>query len=170
MTSISREQSSGPSTRVKTGFGDFDVRPQDVLTFPTGVPGFERCRRFVLLSSEELAPLQCLQSIDGPQASFLVINPLSSSRPIARCSAPSIASGSASPLTHRCSGSPSSPPGSEVDDRPTVNLRAPIVINPQTMVGYRLMPSNSFYTCAPARRRMKRGTSCWSSPVNATRR
>ena len=26
-----------------------------------------------------------------------------------------------------------------------VNLRAPIVINPQMMVGYQLMPSNSLY-------------------------
>ena len=72
-------------------------------------------------------------------------SPSSASDPIARCSAPSIAFGSASPLTHPCCGSPSSLPAAKTDERPTVNLRAPIVINPQTMVGYQLMPSNSLY-------------------------
>lgn len=145
MTSISREQSSGPSTRVQTGFGDFDVRPQDVLTFPTGVPGFERCRRFVLLSSEDLAPLQCLQSIDGPQASFLVIDP--------RLVLPAYRAVLSTVDCIRLGVAPDASllwlaivtPGSDTDERPTVNLRAPIVINPQTMVGYQLMPSNSLY-------------------------
>ena len=35
----------------------------------------EQCRRFVILSSITMAPVQCLHAVDGPPASFLVIDP-----------------------------------------------------------------------------------------------
>ena len=143
MTSISREQASGPSTRVQTGFGEFDVRPQDVLTFPTGVPGFERCRRFVLLSSDDLAPLQCLQSIDGPQASFLVIDPR---RVLAdfRCEL-SAADQARLGVHDRDTLLWLSLVTIELDGTITVNLRAPIVINPATMTGHQVVPHHCIY-------------------------
>ena len=144
MTSTPREQAANTPTRVKTGFGEFDVRPEDVLTFPTGLPGFERCRRFVLVSSEDIAPFQCLQSVDGPPASFLVIDP--------RLVLPTYRAVLSAVDCIRLGVAPDATllwlaivvPG-DTDERPQVNLRAPIVINPATMVGYQLMPSNSLY-------------------------
>jgi flagellar assembly factor FliW len=61
---------------VETRFGAFDVREDAVIIdFPDGLPGFEKCRRFVLLSSPEIAPLWCLQGLDRPEPSFLAVDP-----------------------------------------------------------------------------------------------
>ena len=130
------------TTRVDTAFGTFTVEAHDIVSFPAGLPGFEQCRRFVLLSSEDLAPFQCLQSVDGPAASVLVIDPRVA-LPDYRCALSDVD-------RHRVGG--------EGDaallwaaivtvqaDQALVNLRAPIVINPGLMVGYQLMPSNSLY-------------------------
>jgi flagellar assembly factor FliW len=144
MTGISREQPAMMTTRVETGFGDFEVPADDILTFPTGLPGFERCRRFVLLSAETLTPFQCLQSIEGPPASFLVIDPrlvLATYRAVLS-TVDCIRLGVAPDATLLWLAIVT--PGDD-DSHPHVNLRAPIVINPQTMVGYQLMPSNSLY-------------------------
>ena len=130
------------TTRVDTAFGTFHVAPRDIIGFPSGMPGFEQCRRFVLLSSADLAPFQCLQSVEGPAASFLVIDPRRA-LPDYRCALSDVDRlrlGSdddeallwASIVTVQA-------------DQTLVNLRAPVVINPDLMVGYQLMPSNSLY-------------------------
>ena len=36
---------------VETRFGTFPVAPADIVHFATGVPGFEQCRRFVLVTA-----------------------------------------------------------------------------------------------------------------------
>ena len=140
MTTINSQGAA--TTRVDTAFGTFQVAPHDVIEFPAGMPGFEQCRQFVLLSSDELAPFQCLQSVDGPAASFLVIDPRRA------------------PPDYRCALSETDRVrlgGTEDDallwaaivtvqaEQTLVNLRAPVVINPSLMVGYQLMPSNSLY-------------------------
>lgn len=130
------------TTRVDTAFGTFHVAAHDIITFPAGMPGFEQCRQFVLLSSDDLSPFQCLQSVEGPAASFLVIDPR---RALAdyRCA-----------LTEvdrlRLGGEHEdtllwAAVVSVQADQTQVNLRAPVVINPRLMVGYQLMPSNSLY-------------------------
>lgn len=131
--------------RVQTEFGEFDVAPSDIVAFPNGLPGFERSRRFVLLSpAEDLAPFRCLQAVDGPSASFVVIDPrlvLANYR--TRLSVADLARLTATedtPLLWLAIVTLGS-----ADVAPHVNLRAPIVINPATMVGYQLMPSNSLY-------------------------
>src|SRR5215204_5626159 len=48
---------------------------RNAIAFPDGIPGFEGCRRFVLLTADNLAPLQRLESIEGPPAAFLGIDP-----------------------------------------------------------------------------------------------
>jgi len=162
MTGASRDSAASVPTRVETGFGVFTVRPEEILTFPTGLPGFETCRRFVLLSSEQLAPLQLLHAMDGApgqaaaaggasasggRVSFAVIDP--------RLVMPSYRAALSNVDCTRLGVQPEAAvtllwlaivtPGAGPEERPLVNLRAPIVINPQTMVGYQLMPSNSLY-------------------------
>lgn len=102
-----------------------------VLEFPSGIPGFETCHRFVLVASPELAPLACLRALDPPEASFLVVDPRllepgydltlreferarlgASDEPLLWLAIVTIADGEAS-----------------------ANLRAPIVINPRRMTG-----------------------------------
>lgn len=133
----------GPdATRVETAFGSFDVAADQVVTFPAGLPGFEECRRFVVLSSRELDPFKCLQSVEGPSASFLAVDPRRAF-PEYRCVL--------SDVDRTRLGDPEEADlvwlavVTVLDDQTVVNLRAPVVVNPARMLGYQLMPSNSLY-------------------------
>ena len=48
----------------------------DIITFPAGLPGFEKNREFVLVSVPDYAPFEWLVCIDGSPLRFAVINPL----------------------------------------------------------------------------------------------
>ncbi|WP_396623532.1 flagellar assembly protein FliW [Luteitalea sp.] len=136
------EQPPSGAIRVDTAFGTFDVAPSDVVSFPAGLPGFEECRQFVVLSSRELEPFKCLQSVEGPSASFLAVDP--------RRAFPDYRSG-LSDVDRARLGDPDEDAlvwlavVTVQAEQTVVNLRAPIVINPARMLGYQLMPSNSLY-------------------------
>jgi flagellar assembly factor FliW len=129
--------------RVQTRFGEFESDPRNVVHFPMGIPGFEQCRRFVILSSITMAPVQCLHAVDGPPASFLVVDPRIV-LPDYRC----LLSG---PDRERLGVAEEAPQlwlavvTVQDDGKASVNLRAPIVVNPARMVGYQVMPYDSLY-------------------------
>jgi flagellar assembly factor FliW len=115
----------------------------DTIRFPQGLPGFERCRGFVLMASEKLGPLQCLKATEGPAASFLVIDPR---RVLAdyRCDlseADRARLGAAEEDTLLWLALVTI----ELDGTIAVNLRAPIVINPAAMVGHQVVPYHCVY-------------------------
>ena len=127
-----------------TEFGTFEVGATEIINFPSGMPGFEACRKFVLLSSAELGVFQCLRSIEGPAASFVVVDPrrvLPSYR-TALSQADLVRLGTSADAALLWLAIVTL---EDATGQAHVNLRAPIVINPQTMVGYQLMPSNSLY-------------------------
>ena len=128
--------------QIYSRFGQFEVDERDCVSFPLGLPGFERSRSFAVVAGEDFAPFQCLHAVDDP-VSFLVIDP--------RLVLPD----------YRCVLSPTdlSRLGA-TEDTPLVwlsivsfdeqggvyvNLRAPIVVNPERMLGYQVMPHNSLY-------------------------
>jgi flagellar assembly factor FliW len=130
-------------TRLTTRFGEFEADSRNLLSFPSGLPGFEECRRFVLLSSMEGAPLQILMSIDGPPASFLTLDPRLV-LPEYRCRLGAsdkerLSAGDADTLLWLVLLT--------INDRGAAfaNLRAPIVINPAGMVGYQVVPQDGLY-------------------------
>ena len=122
-----------------------DVREglaRNAISFPDGIPGFEACRRFVLLTSDALAPHQRIESIEGPPAAFLGIDPRL------------VMDG------YRCSLSAADMRALEADADTTLlwfavisevdgvlyaNLRAPIVINPARMLGRQVLPDDGLY-------------------------
>ncbi len=55
-----------------TRFGEIQVERDTVLAFPLGLLGMEQLHRFVLI--EGSGPFQWLQSIDDPDATFVVID------------------------------------------------------------------------------------------------
>lgn len=136
------EQSASDVIRLDTAFGTFEVAAADVVSFPAGLPGFEECREFVVLSSRELDPFKCLQSVEGPSASFLAVDPRHAF-PDYRCAL--------SEVDRARLGEPDEEAlvwlaiVTVQAEQTIVNLRAPIVINPARMLGYQLMPSNSLY-------------------------
>lgn len=62
--------------RIETSrFGSLTVDPERVIHFPLGLLGFETRARFVLLDSDEIAPMRWLQSVDDPALAFPVVDP-----------------------------------------------------------------------------------------------
>jgi flagellar assembly factor FliW len=144
-----QQPSETATIRLNTPFGDFEAGGDSIVTFPDGLPGFEQCRRFVVLRQAGTTPLVCLHAVDGPAAAFLAIDPRS------------ITSG------YRCVLSDSdrlrlgAGPGTTLlwlsivtivqDDELYVNLRAPVVINPERLVGIQTVPQRTAY---PLRQRI----------------
>ena len=58
-----------------TRFGEIEIDPDTIITFPKGMPGFEQCTRFKLLHEEGRPLIQYLQSLDDPDLSFSVADP-----------------------------------------------------------------------------------------------
>lgn len=113
------------------------------ITFPTGLPGFESCRRFVLVQSDDYAPGVCLRGLDAPQPTFYTIDPrlLVPEYPCVLSSADRARLGVAddTPCVWLALVSPDG-------DRPVANLSAPIVIDPVTMRGIQVLPTEA--TCS----------------------
>lgn len=55
--------------------GSIKYTPEQVLTFPKGLPGFEEERRFLLLRPEPGVPLSYLQSLQEEALSWLLADP-----------------------------------------------------------------------------------------------
>jgi flagellar assembly factor FliW len=119
------------------------TRAPEVITFPKGLPGFETCRAFVLIAPEGETIVQCLRSVEGPAASFLVIDPR---RAMAgyRCEL-------SNADRERLQASTDGPllwlslVTLEENGTIVVNLRAPVVINPATMLGAQVIPHHCLY-------------------------
>ena len=116
---------------------------REVVTFPDGLPGFESCRQFVLLSPEDGAPLGCLEALDTPHPSFLVIDPCTVLKRYRK-------------VLNQADRLRLSVVDDDLllwlaivvldqDESASVNLRAPIVINPRLMVGFQVIPHDSLY-------------------------
>jgi flagellar assembly factor FliW len=116
-----------------------------IVTMPDGLPGFEQCRRFVVVQSDTLQPFTCLQSLDDPKPSFLALDP----RQIVAGYSMQLADGDRARL------------GAQDGDallwlalvcveseNATVNLRAPVTINARTMRGIQVIPTDSAYSTA----------------------
>ncbi|OYW02195.1 MAG: hypothetical protein B7X11_03755 [Acidobacteria bacterium 37-65-4] len=117
----------------------------DVVHFPEGLPGFEACRQYVVVTAPSFEPFCSLQG-QGPGApAFIAIDPrrvvpefdctldpLDQAR-LHLSAEDDRNSASLLWLAVVTAG----------DTGATVNLRAPIVINPQAMCGVQLLPSVS---------------------------
>jgi flagellar assembly factor FliW len=130
------------TVRIDTRFGPFVGAAADVVSVPDGLPGFEKCRRFVLASLPDIAPFTCVQGLDEPRPSFLAIDPRL------------VAHGYAQALGETDRQRLEAEEGDAMlwlslvhtdGSRATVNLRAPIVINPRRMLGLQLLPADSRY-------------------------
>lgn len=59
-------------------FGEITIDESKVITFDSGLIGFEACKRFMIIHDEEVeeAKIFWLQSLDEPTLAFPVVNPL----------------------------------------------------------------------------------------------
>lgn len=54
-------------------FGEITYRPESVIEFPLGLPGFEKERRFLLIEQEVNKPVVFLQSLSRPELCFIAV-------------------------------------------------------------------------------------------------
>jgi flagellar assembly factor FliW len=115
----------------------------DTIRFPEGLPGFEACRSFVLLAAGDGVPVQRLESVEGPEARFITIDPryvLPTYRfELSETDRARLEAAEETPLLWLAMVM------LEADGTITVNLRAPVVINPERMVGHQVMPYECLY-------------------------
>ncbi|MCC7241145.1 MAG: flagellar assembly protein FliW [Acidobacteria bacterium] len=115
----------------------------NAVTMVDGMPGFERCRHFVVMSSPDLEPLARLQGLDEAGPSFLALDPRvvlpeyeavlppADRRRLAADENDSLLWLALVRLEGR---------------RVLVNMRAPVVINPRRMIGLQVVPADSPYS------------------------
>lgn len=129
--------------RLETRFGAFDLDPGAIVRFPDGLPGYEECHEFVLVTAPVLSPLQCLHSVGTPSVSFLVANPALVSpgyrRDLTEAERQRLGVAEDTPLLWLSILTVDENGGT------SANLRAPIVINPERMLGSQIIPQHSAY-------------------------
>jgi flagellar assembly factor FliW len=131
-----------PSIRIQSK--DLNYEEDAVITFDEGIVGLPHLRRLVIVNQPEIAPFMWLASVEEPETAFLVMDPYS----------------------HFGNYAPGIPVqafariGMKEKEQPlllaivrimpewdcsTVNLRAPIVIAPNSMRGTQLVLTESNY-------------------------
>lgn len=58
-----------------TRFDVVSIQPDNILLFPTGIPGLDECRHWILLADSENNALGWLQSISRPEFALAVVSP-----------------------------------------------------------------------------------------------
>jgi flagellar assembly factor FliW len=119
------------------------VEAERAVTFPQGLPGFEDSRNFVLVTAPAFTPFTLIQG-DGDKApSFVGIDP--------RLVDPAYRADLGREDLTRLSAEPGQTllwlalVTANRDGHATVNLRAPIVINPASMQGLQVLAPESPY-------------------------
>jgi flagellar assembly factor FliW len=114
-----------------------------VIDFPDGLPGFEACRQYVLVSGPAVAPFTIVQGLGPASPAFAAIDPahVVDGYRVELDDADRARLGAADDgtLLWLALVSPQQEPV------PTVNLRAPLVINPATLRGIQLIAADSPY-------------------------
>lgn len=59
-----------------TRFGDIEVDWEKIITIPEGILGFPNSKRYVLLDHSGDSPFKWFQSVDEPELTFIIIDPL----------------------------------------------------------------------------------------------
>jgi flagellar assembly factor FliW len=117
-------------------FGPVRIDPGDILHFPAGLLGLEECRQWVLLSDGRNGAVAWLQSVERPKVALAVVSP----RRFVPDYRMRVASAELEPLgladvraaevlviVGRTGG------------QTTLNLKAPLVINPATGAGRQVL-------------------------------
>lgn len=132
-----------PPLDVDTIAGRFAVGLGDVIHAVQGLPGFEACRRYVLVTTPSLGPFTCLHGLDAPHPSFLTIDPRRVDPgyhcPLSKAERARLGGADSDVLLWLAVV--------HVDGaRMSVNLRAPIVVHPARMTALQLLGADTAYT------------------------
>lgn len=130
---------------IDTATGKVVVPPSDVIQMVQPMPGFESCRRYVLIAAPELAPFTCLHGLDAPHPVFVTVDP--------HLVEPAY-QGTLGQAERRRLGVDGDAtllwlaPVRMDETGATANLRAPIVVHPARMVALQILGADSPYATA----------------------
>jgi flagellar assembly factor FliW len=117
--------------------------PEAVIEFPEGLPGFESCRRYVLLSGPTTEPLAIIRGLGPGAPSFLTVDPLRVAggfrADLGKADLARLRAEAGTPLLYLAIVS------ADASGAVTANLRAPLVINPANLVGIQLIAAESAF-------------------------
>jgi flagellar assembly factor FliW len=95
MVNLALKCETSETTRFWTSrFGVVEAAPDSVIDLPEGLIGFERCRRFLVVSPDENSPLKWFQCLDDGTIAFPIVDP----RELTPDYAPTISEGDAQEL------------------------------------------------------------------------
>jgi flagellar assembly factor FliW len=136
-----------PSVTLESqALGQVTVSEDQIITFPSGLPGFPDEHRFALINDHLEPPFYCLQSVDNPALAFVVgdpsalvpeYQPKNGARTLQEL-------GANSPEDLQALVTLTIPPG-----RPreiTANLMSPLLINPEQKIGKQVVIEKPHYS------------------------
>ena len=131
--------------KVKTKyFGDLHYTKEEVIQFSSGLPGFTKLTKFVIVQKEDMNPFSMLQSVERGDVSFAIVSPEKfKSDYRAMASVEELAEIRLEDPTHaRIFALVTTGDGPE---DVSMNLRAPIIINERKKLGAQIILRDSDY-------------------------
>lgn len=127
-----------------TRFGDIELNEADVFHFPEGIIGFPDFNRFVVLEHNPGSPFRWIQSITEGEMAFVVIDPLllDPDYPMDKLKE-SLAVGDTPLKDIGAAAIAVVPPAPHPI---TVNLLAPLVLDPNRRIGRQIILNGTDYT------------------------
>lgn len=126
-------------------FGSIEIDDKEIINFPLGVPGFTSEKRFVLLPLEDNPLFQVLQSTSNTDPAFIVVNPYHFLREYAfdidDSTIELLEIESEKDVSVLSIVSLKNP-----FEESTINLQAPVVINPTKNVAKQYVTNSKVYT------------------------
>lgn len=61
--------------QIATRLGEMVVQPEDIIEFPAGIFPFTEVKRFMLVAEPDVAPFIWLVAVDEPELAFVVVRP-----------------------------------------------------------------------------------------------
>jgi len=129
-----------------TRFGKINYKKQEIVWMTRGILGFEKFRRYVIISAEDQEPFKWLQSIDNGSLAFLIIDPLYFRPDYAVEVNPRDLTmlGAANFPDITIFVMVTIPPGHP--EKMSANLQAPVALNRQTLLAAQLILGESAYS------------------------
>ena len=141
-------------------FGQIECEEAQVISFPVGIPGFPNEKKFLLLPfADSESVMLCLQSVTTSELAFVVLDPFrfnNSYTPVLQpAELQQLGVKSSEELYYYVLCAVHNPVSES-----TVNLRCPVVINPNTLEGRQIIMDTDEYDMRHPLREFSGGAKC----------
>lgn len=126
-------------------FGNLRVEKENIITFESGIFGFEELKQFVIVNIEECRPFEWLISVGNPLVAFPIINPV----PLFTDYNPIESVDDLASLHIRDMGKVETFCIVTMGNKPanvTINLKGPILVNMENKMGKQFVLTEDYYS------------------------